>query len=226
MSVDWQELILHIAHDSRALIRKGLSNAQLLQRRLGPAIEAEAAENLTAILESQLDLNRLFVRLVALADAERPPRSAHSKQEMTDLETVVLGAKIECGQAIQQAGAELIIEELPAASVPQKTQIVLRELIDNSLRYRDPSRTPRVVIGAEGDENTVRVRVADNGAGVTSMYADKLFQPLQRLDAVRSGFGLGLAISRAILLTAGGSIEFEPSDAGASFVFQLPAKAQ
>jgi signal transduction histidine kinase len=144
---------------------------------------------------------------------------------MTDLETAVLGAKIECGEAIQQTGAELVIEELPAASVPQKMQIVLRELIDNSLRFRDPNRTPRVVIGAKEDEHTLQVRVADNGTGVTSLYADKLFQPLQRLDAVRSGFGLGLAISRAIIMTAGGSIEFEPSEAGASFVFQLPAKS-
>ena len=56
-------------------------------------------------------------------------------------------------------------------------------------------------------------------------YVDKLFRPLERLDPVRSGFGLGLAISRAIVEAAGGTIYFEPSDTGASFVFELPNRA-
>jgi signal transduction histidine kinase len=221
MSVDWEELFPHIAHDARALVRKGLSNAQFLERRLSPIADGEATENLRAVIESQLDLNRLFVRLVALSDAGRAHRSSNAAEENFDLETALLGAKLECGDAIREAGAELVVEQLPPCNVPQRTQIVLRELIDNSLRYRDPDRNLRVVVGAEADEKRIQVRVADNGMGVAG-YVDKLFQPLQRLDPVRSGFGLGLAISRAIVVGAGGSILAEPSDSGASFVFELP----
>jgi len=79
-----------------------------------------------------------------------------------------------------------------------------------------------VIIEAQADEERIRVRVVDNGTGIAPAYADKLFEPLQRLDAVRGGFGLGLAISRAIVEAAGGSIYMEPSDSGASFVFELP----
>lgn len=227
MSVDWENLIHSIAHDARALVRKGLLNAQLLERLLGQAADVQASQHLRAVIESQMELNCLFVRLVALADAEKPCRSStHTASspgiERIDLETAVLGAKLECGDAIRRAEAELVIEELPPSSVPPKVQLVLRELLDNSMRYLDSSRRLRVVIGAEEDETKVRVRVADNGTGVAPAYVDKLFQPLTRLDPVRSGFGLGLAISRAIVEAAGGSIRFEPSDAGASFVFELP----
>jgi len=221
MSVDWENLIHSIAHDTRALVRKGLLNAQLLERLLGQAADAQTSQYVRAVIESQMELNCLLVRLVALADAEKPGRSSPGTGWI-DLETAVLGAKLECGDAIRRAEAELVIEELPPSSVPLKVQMVLRELLDNSMRYLDSSRRLRVVIGAEEDQTKVRVRVADNGTGVPPAYVDKLFQPLTRLDPVRSGFGLGLAISRAIVEAAGGSIRFEPSDAGASFVFELP----
>ena len=71
--------------------------------------------------------------------------------------------------------------------------------------------------------DTVRVRVIDTGFGIESAYTNKLFQPLQRLDAVRSGFGLGLAIAKAIIESAAGRIYHEPRDTGAVFVFELPA---
>jgi light-regulated signal transduction histidine kinase (bacteriophytochrome) len=223
MSVDWAELIPHIAHDTRALVRKCLSHAQLVEKSLAGTGDADISESLRAIIESQIDLNYLCVRLVALSDAERPHPS-NRRPETVDLETAVLSAKLECAAAIRKAGAELVITQLPEAVVPQKTQIVLKELMDNSLRYREPSRALRVVIHAETCGDKVRVRVADNGTGVAPAYMDKLFQPLERLDAVRSGFGLGLVIAQAIVASAGGRIEVEPSDEGASFVFELPIR--
>jgi len=218
MSLDWEELIPQIAHDLRALVRKGLSNAQFLEKLLGPAADVEASAHLRAIIESQIDLNHFLVRLVALADAG----SSRRAEERMDLETAVLGAKLACRDAIQRAGAELTVQSIPCCSVPESTQIVLQELLDNSLRYGDSVRSLRVVIEADASQERIQVRVADNGTGLAPAYTNRLFQPLQRLDATRSGFGLGLAISRAIVEASGGSIYFQPSDPGATFVFELP----
>jgi signal transduction histidine kinase len=123
---------------------------------------------------------------------------------------------------MQRAGGELVIGQLPSCAVPPKTQIVLKELLENSLRYADANRPLRIAIDANNDSQTLQIRVADNGSGLPMAYTDKLFQPMQRLDATRSGFGLGLAIAKAIVEGAGGSIYFEPSDQGATFVFELP----
>src|SRR5271163_78787 len=102
MSLDWEELIPQIAHDLRALVRKGLSNAQFLEKLLGPDTNAEASAHLRAIIESQIDLNRFLVRLVALTDAG----SSRHVEEKMDLEMAVLGAKLACRDAIQRSGAE------------------------------------------------------------------------------------------------------------------------
>ena len=53
-------------------------------------------------------------------------------------------------------------------------------------------------------------------------YAAKLFQPFQRLDARRSGFDLGLPIAKEIVARAGREIYTEPTEIGATFVFELP----
>jgi signal transduction histidine kinase len=239
MSLDWQELIRYIAHDTRALIRKGLSNAQFLERKLGPGVDGDVSAHLRAIIEAQNDLNSLFVRLVALADVEnahhRTPKHAPRRaEEAVALEVAVLGAELHCQHAILRVGAELVVGHLPDCSVPPKTQVVLTELIDNALRFGHPARPLRVVVEADTDDRKIRVRVSDNGTGVDAAYADKLFQPLQRLDARRSGFGLGLAISRAIVESAGGRIYLEQtnleqtgeaSSVGARFVFEVPNHA-
>lgn len=221
--VDWKELIPPIAHDVRALVRKGLSNAQFLEKLIRPEAGTEISTHLRAVIESQFDLNRLFVRLIALADAENSPhKSSPYPVNSTDLETAVLGAKLECRDELKRSGGELLIGPLPLCLVPQKTQIVIKELFDNSIRYADPDRPPRVEISASRDDRKILVRVSDNGSGLPAAYTGKLFQPMQRLDAARSGFGLGLAIAKAVVETAGGDISFQASDPGATFVFELP----
>jgi len=221
MAIRWEELIPVLAHDARALVRKGLTSAQLLERSSAPAQDSPQFAQLRAIIESQQSLNRLFARLVELADAENSDKRSAS-QEWIDLNTAILAAKLDCKQALLNAQAEFLVGEVPACRVPKRTQIVLRELIDNSLRFSDPSRGLRISIEAEAIEESVRVRVSDTGSGIESAYAGKLFQPLQRLDAARSGFGLGLAIAKAIVDSFPGKIFYEPADLGAVFVVELP----
>jgi len=221
MSIRWQELIPVLAHDARALVRKGMTNAQLLERATAPVPESPQFSQLRAIIESQQGLNRLFARLVELADAESPERRT-AAGESIDLQTAILAAKLDCKEALVKAEADFVVGDIPACRVPKRTQVVLRELIDNSIRFGDSSRGVHVCVEAAMSEDTIRVRVIDRGFGIESAYADKLFQPLQRLDATRSGFGLGLAIAKAIIESAAGRIYHEPRETGAVFVFELP----
>jgi signal transduction histidine kinase len=222
MNLDWADLIPDIAHEVRTQVRKGLLNAQFLEKITSSPPDGDIQRHLRAIIESQKDLNLLFARLVALADAEASPQlSSKRGGEKVPLETAVLGARLDCRDAILREEAELVVQPLPICDVPSKTQAVLRELFDNSLRYRDPVRPVRIFIEADASEARVRVRVADNGTGIDSAYTAKLFQPLQRFDA-RGRFGLGLAISRAIVEGAGGKIHSEPAQPGAAFMIDLP----
>jgi len=220
MSVDWLEIVPWMLHDIRAQVRKTMTSAQFLERRLGKNADEEAMECLRSILASQSDLNNLSSRLALLADAERPSSGSTAAVPLT---AALLGTRLQWEEVIHQAGGELIVDRGPACGVFEKIQVILKELMDNAVRFADTEQPLQVVIKAEQtDDSGVKVRVSDNGTGLDPMYIDRLFRPFQRFDARRSGFGLGLAISKAIIENAGGTIKVEPAQRGARFVLFLP----
>ena len=80
-----------------------------------------------------------------------------------------------------------------------------------------------IVIRTRGlDEHEVEVSVSDCGLGVSDENIDKLFTPFSTTK--KSGMGMGLSISQAIVRAHGGRIGFHNNDTrGATFWFTLPA---
>jgi PAS domain S-box-containing protein len=72
------------------------------------------------------------------------------------------------------------------------------------------------------DESFQRLRVLDNGPGITSDVLPKLFRPFFTTKV--NGTGLGLAVVQKILLQHGGHVEAQNrSEGGAEFIVTLPA---
>ena len=84
----------------------------------------------------------------------------------------------------------------------------------------------RIEVAGTREGEVLRVDVRDHGIGYDPRYADKLFQPFQRLHGADEGAGngLGLAIAQRIAERHGGRISArsEPG-AGATFTIELPA---
>jgi two-component system sensor kinase FixL len=73
-------------------------------------------------------------------------------------------------------------------------------------------------LNADGD---ILVSVIDSGSGVTAEVAEKLFTPFSTTK--KSGMGMGLSISRAIIIAHGGHLNFFNNESsGATFFFTLP----
>jgi signal transduction histidine kinase len=110
----------------------------------------------------------------------------------------------------------------PARAAPEQIQRVLFNLIQNAIRHTpaDGSVTVRAVVAAGG----VQVEVADTGSGIPDADRERVFEAFFQGGARSNGSaGLGLAISRAIVEAHGGRIWLEPSAAGTSVRFTLPA---
>ena len=79
-----------------------------------------------------------------------------------------------------------------------------------------------LTVSASRQGSTVVVAVSDSGAGVPPGDIDSLFQAFFTTKS-RDGLGLGLAICKSIIESAGGSISLENnSDQGATVRFALP----
>ena len=82
-----------------------------------------------------------------------------------------------------------------------------------------------VILQAEQSGDFVRFTVADDGPGIPSTEAERIFDPFVTLasSGARRTHGLGLAYCRAALAAMSGTCALVPSDHGALFVVQLPA---
>ena len=100
---------------------------------------------------------------------------------------------------------------------------ILVNLVNNALRHADGSR---VAITLDGDADTLRVAVTDDGVGIPPAEHDRIFAPfhqVQRAGHAHSGTGLGLAVVARFADVMGGAVALDPTPArGARFVVTLP----
>jgi len=105
----------------------------------------------------------------------------------------------------------------------------LDNLVGNAWKFTAGRDDATIEFGtaATEDDGIVCCYVRDDGVGFDPAYADKLFQPFQRLHTIREfpGTGVGLASVQRIIERHGGRTWAEGAvDAGATFYFTLAAK--
>jgi two-component system sensor histidine kinase KdpD len=101
---------------------------------------------------------------------------------------------------------------------------VLRHLLENVAAYTPPGS--RVTLASKRTEDRVEFSVEDNGPGIDARDLPLIFEKFYRGKSgtgTRKGSGMGLAITRAILMAHGGGIEASsPPGSGAKFRFWVP----
>jgi signal transduction histidine kinase len=116
---------------------------------------------------------------------------------------------------------------LPIDADADKMHIVVRNLVENAVKYSLPDSAPVEVSAAIDDEHVV-IRVSDDGAGVPEEDRESVFEPFFRVDRSRaksSGYGLGLSICKRIVSAHGGTIAMQPNAGrGTTFIVTLPAR--
>ncbi len=104
----------------------------------------------------------------------------------------------------------------------ERMRIVLRNLLDNALKYSPADGQP-VDISLQEKVSTWLLRIQDYGSGIPASALPHLFEPFYRVDSARSagsGFGLGLALVKRICDAHSISIHVD-SQVGQGSSFQL-----
>jgi signal transduction histidine kinase len=119
--------------------------------------------------------------------------------------------------------------EIPVDIDADKVRTVLRNLLDNAIKYSLPASRPVEMSAMQNGERVI-IRVTDDGPGIHGRDIAHVFEPFFRVDRSRSkktgGYGLGLSISKRIVEAHGGTIVVENNaKGGASFVVTLPTPA-
>ena len=125
---------------------------------------------------------------------------------------------------------ELIIDEnLPKINViPQDIGRVLINLINNAFYAVNVGRNgispAKVIVSTKKTENTIEIKVKDNGLGIPENIKQKIFQPFFTTKPTGQGTGLGLSLAYDIITKGhGGTIECESVEGeGTTFTVKIP----
>jgi signal transduction histidine kinase len=211
------------SHDLRAPVRHMAVFAELLERDEGAALSEGGLEMLQRIQGSAHRMQTLIEGLLDYARLVNTPPNL----ERADLTAIARRAGETHSPTLAETGAELIIQDLPPAIADASLiERVFDNLISNALKYRGEAAPVITIDGRSTPDGQVEIEVTDNGPGVPSDQAGAIFQMLSQLSADSDGMGAGLAFSRTIVESHGGSIALDTGyKDGARFVFTLPSPA-
>ena len=209
------------SHDLQAPLRTIASYAQLLERRYKDKLDAKAQKFIDYIVDGAL---RMQVLIGDLLQYSRVGRQGGSFQ-LTDCNLVLEEAIANLGSAIRKNQAIVTYSNLPAIVADDRQLVQLfQNLIDNAIKYRRAEKPVVRVSAMELQEEGWLFSVCDNGIGIDSQYAERIFIIFKRLHLREEypGTGIGLAICKKIVERHGGRIwvESEPGR-GSRFNFTL-----
>jgi light-regulated signal transduction histidine kinase (bacteriophytochrome) len=126
--------------------------------------------------------------------------------------------------SVLECGAQITVGVLPDVMVPPaQLGQVFQNLLSNAIKYRKPDVQLTVHIRAIRRGTLWEFSVKDNGIGIDPTYGDQIFGVFRRLHGREvPGTGIGLAIVKKIIESAGGQVWVVSSvGEGADFRFTL-----
>lgn len=236
LALDRLESTRHDLHETERLLEyaqrletTGLLTAGLLHDLNGPTA--------TALLELELAAETAGDPLArdAIDGAQRALRQIHRMvedhrvQHRNDPTAAWVTADEQLDMALRLAASALrpihvrtdLGPETPAWVAPPVLARVTLNLLMNAAQALHARRDPRIELRARCVDGAIEVEVRDNGPGLPAEVVDRLFQAV--ITTKGTGTGLGLYVSRRLLVALGGSLDHDRRDAWTVFRARVPA---
>jgi signal transduction histidine kinase len=219
---DLEQFAYVASHDLQEPLRKITSFCQLLQHRYQGQLDERADQYIDFAVDGARRMQVLINDLLAFS------RVGRKTGEFTEVDA---GAALDAAIANLETVIEFTGAEVTRTTLPQVhgegslLTAVFQNLLSNAIKFRGKD-APRIHVSAEAGENEWTFSVTDNGMGIESEYADRIFVIFQRLHprSAYPGTGIGLAMARKIIDYHGGQIWLDTTypGPGTRFGFTLP----
>ena len=215
-----REFIINASHE----LRTPLTNLQGYLEALRDGVLPPDPATFDSLREEVDRLTRLAASLDVLAGAE----GANGVAREVDVGAIVASSADLVAPALARRSIALRVEAPPGLVVrarPDELTQVLANLLQNAVRYTPDGG--EVEVTAEAVEDGVRVRVANTGPGIPEADLPRVWERFYRVeksrDRERGGAGIGLAIVRQLVESAGGRVGVTSEGGWTTFWLTLPA---
>ena len=212
------------SHDLRTPLRGIEGFSSLLLEEHSEQLDDQGREYLQRIQRATLHMSKLVNDLLAYSRLQQMTEQI----EPVDLAATVreVAAPFRDELEARQGRLDLVVPEgMRVQGNPKGLAIVLRNLIDNALKFTPASAAPQIRIEAQALGDRVQLSVTDQGLGFDMKYHDRIFGMFQRLHRQDQipGTGIGLALVHKAVERMGGKIRAESAPGqGARFEIDLP----
>lgn len=217
------DFVANVSHEFKTPIAAIEGYATLLQsKNLSPEKHDRYVEK---ILENSRRLSNLSGNILALSKLE-------NRETLPDIKNFRLDEQVrKCILMLENEWSQKQIEfdlELPRIEITASQSLleqVWLNIIDNAIKH-SPEKE-KIGVKIEEDNESVTIKISDNGDGMTSDVQKHIFEKFFQGDTSRQseGNGLGLALVKRIVDLSKGQIEVESSAGnGAEFSVTLPKK--
>jgi light-regulated signal transduction histidine kinase (bacteriophytochrome) len=212
-----------VSHDLKAPLRGIAGYSNLLLEGNANQLDEDGKSYLTKLIGSANRMEKLIEDLLTYSREERRPliRNEVSLQELIDI--LIEEHSVEIKQ--RDIKIHIEIENIVVKTDQDALGFVLRNVIDNSLKFTKLQKFPEIRVTSLLEDTKCIIAIRDNGIGFDMKYHEKIYQIFQRLNLSEDypGTGVGLAIARKSIERLGGTIwaESEPGN-GATFFISIP----
>jgi signal transduction histidine kinase len=204
----------HVSHELKSPLTSIQGAAELLRDDIDATTPAMTDQDKRKFLDNIIaDADRLAKisgRLRDFARAENPVATGAARLSVT-----IEGLRSNFATLDIRASGQL---DAPMRITEENAAIIFSHLADNAVRHGSST----LDISAERHENRLRIKVVDNGEGVSPNNRTQIFDSFFTTRRDSGGTGMGLAIVRAMLDAHGGAICLLEAEPGTAFELMIP----
>lgn len=220
-NAELQQFAYFASHDLLEPLRMVNSFLTLLEKKYNDQLDETAHQYINFATDGAIRMRKTILDLL---DYSRVGTQAW-EEEMVDMNALMNEIMIVLSSSISETNAKISWGKLPQIKGGRThLQLVLQNLISNSLKYKSPDLAPIIEISSSETETHWQFSVSDNGIGIDPKFFDRIFILFQRLHSKEeyAGSGVGLAIAKKIVENHGGKIWVESGkDIGSVFYFNI-----
>ncbi len=221
-----EALIATLRHELRTPLNSIIGFAELLLSGVDGDLSAMQREDVDVVARSGRHLLQLVDDVLDLSAIASGRFTVDTRP--VDLVSVAREVVRESAGSARRKNIVLRVEETVPSAIVEGDPVSLRRAITNLVQNAIQHAGGEVVVEVSIDGRSAHVSVSDNGPGIPARDLRRLFKPFERGrtgEASRSGAGLGLAITVALLDLHGGNLRAESEvGKGSRFEASLPLR--
>ncbi|HEY1730720.1 MAG TPA: ATP-binding protein [Terriglobales bacterium] len=222
-----REFLANAAHELKTPVAILKSTLQSLLQR--PRQAGEYRAGLEEALDDMARLEKLLHSMLRLARAEQwAAGSTRRDLDVIDIATTCQSAIDRLAPIARQRNIAIDVSSdgaMPLRADAEDLELVWANLVENAIRFSPDGNRIQIRLHTNASRGTVEI--ADNGPGMSPEELAHIFERFHRGDSSRArdtgGYGLGLAISKALVEAYGGSITPQSAPGrGTCMIVSLP----